>query len=235
MSANPVPRRTQVQGVVIDPIRAGPGGKVYSNEDWRTEELDHKDLTEGTWYDLLVPRCLGIPLRFKGYKNANEYGNWFVRIVSIDVDTTDTAQEVVRRGGFSRIGEEGNCFGGIILVRDNGRDLKFEDVQVLILHVDTLNQAFDLNDFASAVGKRIDGRSTDAFRKLQESWKKDGNKMALRNCWHRLGDEMLNGDHKQVWSELECPVVSDDGNKNAISQGVGKSAKSSKRSRCIPQ
>jgi hypothetical protein len=130
------PRKLSNTGVVVDPLRTKPGGKVYGSVQWRAEKVDCKELTKDSWYDLLIPRRLGLPLRFMGYKNATGYENWFVRIMSIDVDTKNTAEEVVKRGGFNCTNDKYHYFGGIILVRDDGRDLKVEDIQVLVLYVD---------------------------------------------------------------------------------------------------
>jgi hypothetical protein len=56
-----------------------------------------------------------------------------------------------------------------------------------------------LNEFASSAGNRIDDHSLDAFRSLQDSWEKDGDKIALWTYWHDFRDVMLTQDHRQVW------------------------------------
>ena len=120
-------------------------------------------------------------------------------------------------------------------MRDDGRDLKIEDIQVLVLHVDALNQGFDLKGFAQFVEVRLDDRSIPAFRILQDSWRKDGNKKALWTYWHVLRGVMLEGDNSDVWSELRCPVVLDDGNQDAISRRATRSSRSFKDLSCKQQ
>ena len=168
-----------IQGVVIDPIHAEPSGKIYSNVRWQAEAVDRTDLEKDTWYNLPVPRRLGIPRRFRGYKNSNEYVNWSVRIMSIDVDTTTSPRKVIRQHGFERKGEEGEWYGGTILVRNDGRDLMVQDIEILVLHVDALNEGFDLDSLTILPGKQIDQRSIEAIQRVQLRWREEGNKATL--------------------------------------------------------
>jgi hypothetical protein len=95
-----------------------------------SHELAHQALSSREWFDLPLPRQLGMPLQFSTWKWP-DHGrvNHFVDTMCVNPDF-ERVDEDIAKYRFNKTHPE-TVYGSIMVIRSDGRDLWPQDIEAL--------------------------------------------------------------------------------------------------------
>jgi hypothetical protein len=176
------------------------------------QELDLKN-----WPKLPLARRLGMPLRFKkwGEAETNPLVNKFAETMSIDpeFDCRDDI-DIVSKGFKPTIAEA--IHGGIEVVRDDDRNLYYQDIEALWEYVE---QSFPYMPFLLSTQTEIHSSNV---RITRISWEHGGNQESFVKWWRGWRARKRDADgNNYMYRSLECPAVGS-GSKSTLGEAANK-------------
>ncbi|KAK3684592.1 hypothetical protein LTR37_020123 [Vermiconidia calcicola] len=193
------PNSSVVQGVLVSPKPANTVGQCH-DADLDREGIATQLLDDPGWMSLPLPGMLGLPLKFIKWPTATGEVNYnhLIQVLSIDTDCSRSAEKLEEEGfgqtAFPPIR------GAVMVVREDGKALEEERVEVLPVYVDT--HLMEIIEFGGGKWKY---RAVEEVRELQARMRKKVSVEAFGEFWEEYKAMKVEAGVKE-WEGASCPV-----------------------------
>ena len=200
LPATSVQPKASVQGVLVSSQPANTVARCHDAV-LRCQKVDNFLLQDSALGNLLLPKMLGLPLKFVKWPIGGANYNHLIQVLSIDVGWLDLYEQLEEIG----VGQTPYppIRGSVMLVREDGQILREKHVEALAVYIN--NRLTEIIRFG---GGRWKHRTMNELRALAKRLAEKLTPEALVAFWKSYQTMKVKAGDKD-WEGVECPVKVD--------------------------